>query len=116
MNKMIISALALMLTNSAFAAPVIEEDQEICGALAYTNGHYLLMSDHDDNYHVREKKLARSSFKQTTLMRIIVMNHDYNSPDDYPQACFYNVKSERLEGHELDVLELSDVQSRKFLL
>ena len=87
----------LILIITLFSAGVfaqIEKNNEICGELAYSQGAYVLMSDHGGDYFVREEKLSSESMHLTRVMRIIVQNHNYEE-SDFPQACFYDVKSER---------------------
>ncbi len=109
MKKIILSILILSAFSS-FATP--ESDKEICGDLIYMQGNYVLQADHGDTYFVREEKLSRSSTALTSLMRIIVVNHDYEE-SDYPRVCFYKVLSVRVEENKLDVLEISDVKEQE---
>lgn len=111
--KILMTLVTSLIFNSAWATVKISDDK-VCGALIYTQGNYILKADHQDNYIVRADKLDKDSLRTTSLMRVIIENHNYDESDS-PQVCFYGVQSEQVGTNELDVLEVTDVQPREFL-
>lgn len=93
---------------------MLEQDNIACGDLGYIRGEYVLMADHGEEFAIPEGSLLENELYLTRQLRNIVMNHDYEE-SDYPQVCFYNIVSERIDINKLNVKLLGSVRLREVI-
>jgi len=109
------NVLTFLLISAAISGySNIHFDKEVCGDLKYVRGSYVLSSDHGDTYIVKEEKLNIKSMELTTLMKNIVINHNYEE-SNFPRACFYDVKSFSFSANKFNVLIIQDVLPQEFI-